>query len=38
MKDTISDDLIRVLRGVRAASTMPADVEARLAERALAPP
>ena len=35
MKDTISDDLIRVLREVQAgAHPMPADVEARLAERA----
>src|SRR5262245_18012043 len=36
MKDTISDDLIRVLREVQSgAHPMPADVEARLAERAL---
>ena len=35
MKDTISDDLIRVLREVQAGEhPMPADVEARLAERA----
>jgi len=35
MKDTISDDLIRVIREVQAgAHPMPADVEARLAERA----
>ena len=35
MKDTISDDLIRVLREVQAgAHPIPADVEARLAERA----
>ena len=35
MKDTISDDLIRVLREVKAGEhPMPADVEARLAERA----
>jgi DNA-binding NarL/FixJ family response regulator len=36
MKDTISDDLIRVLREVQAGEhPMPADVEARLAERAM---
>jgi DNA-binding NarL/FixJ family response regulator len=36
MKDMISDDLIRVLREVQAgAHPMPADVEARLAERAM---
>jgi DNA-binding NarL/FixJ family response regulator len=35
MKDTISGDLIRVLREVQAGEhPMPADVEARLAERA----
>jgi two-component system, NarL family, response regulator len=35
MKDTISDDLIRVIREVQAgAHPMPADVEARLAQRA----
>ena len=35
MKDTISDDLIRVLREVQAGEhPMPADVEAQLAERA----
>ena len=35
MKDTISDDLIRVLREVQVGEhPMPADVEARLAERA----
>jgi len=35
MKDMISDDLIRVLREVQdGAHPMPADVEARLAERA----
>ena len=35
MKDTISDDLIRVLREVQAGEhPIPADVEARLAERA----
>lgn len=35
MKDTISDDLIRVLREVQAGEhPMPADVGARLAERA----
>jgi DNA-binding NarL/FixJ family response regulator len=35
MKDTISDDLIRILREVQAGEhPMPADVEARLAERA----
>jgi DNA-binding NarL/FixJ family response regulator len=35
LKDTISDDLIRVIREVRAGEhPIPPDVEARLAERA----
>lgn len=38
MKDTISDDLIRVIREVQAGEhPMPPDVEARLAERAVLP-